>query len=149
MKKYKMCLVIGGLLSLIIALFQAVIGLSPSLSLYFGAPESLVGNVFALFSVSIMISFVVAVFGAYALSGSGYIRILPWMKQVLVAISIIYILRGFLLVPEFFVVIGYIDSPIPVAPRFVLFSLGSLLIGLIYLYGTVSGWQMLPSKQQR
>ena len=45
--------------------------------------------------------------------------------------------------------IGVLDISIPVAPRFVIFSLGSLLIGLIYLSGTIGGWNTFPSKKKK
>ncbi len=149
MKKFKQTLVFAGVLSFAVALFQAVIGFSPSLSLYFGAPDALVTNIYILIIVSLLIAGIIAVFGLYAISGAGYIRTLPWLKQILVVISAIYILRGLLLVPELLVVFGVFDIPITVAPRFVVFSLGSLLIGLIYLSGTVGGWNMFPSKKKK
>lgn len=149
MKKSKQILVFAGVLSFAIALFHAVIGFLPSLSLYLGAPDVLVTNIYLLIIVSLLIAGIIAVFGLYAISGAGYIRTLPWLKQILVVISGIYILRGLLLVPEFLVVIGVLDISIPVAPRFVIFSLGSLLIGLIYLSGTIGGWNTFPSKKKR
>lgn len=148
MKKFKRILAFAGVLSFAVALFQAAIGFSPSLSLYFGAPEALVTNLYALIIVSLIIAAIIALFGLYAISGAGYIRTLPWLKQILVVISGIYILRGLLLIPELLVVMGVFHISIPVAPRFVVFSLGSLLIGLIYLIGTVGGWHTFPSKKK-
>lgn len=148
MKKFKRILALAGVLSFAVSLFQAAIGFSPSLSLYFGAPEALATNLYALIIVSLFIAAIIALFGLYAISGAGYIRTLPWLKQILVVISGIYILRGLLLVPEIFVVFGIFDISIPVAPRFVVFSIGSLLIGLIYLIGTIGGWHTFPSKKK-
>ncbi|MDA3789758.1 MAG: hypothetical protein PF503_14840 [Desulfobacula sp.] len=148
MKKYKQRLVLGGGLSFAAALFQAIIGFSPSLSLYFGAPEALVMNTHLLIFVSLLIAGILALFGLYAISGSGHVQRFPWLKQMLAAISCIYILRGFLFVPELLVVMGVVHISTPVAPRFILFSLGILLAGLIYLAGTVGGWQMFPSKKK-
>jgi hypothetical protein len=145
MKKFKQILVVAGGLSFAVAFFQAVIGFSPSWSLYFGAPDALVTNIYILILVSLLIAGIIAVFGLYAISGAGYIRTLPWLKQILIVISGIYILRGLLLVPELLVVMGVLDIPIPVAPRFVVFSVGSLLIGLIYLSGTIGGWNRIPA----
>ena len=73
----------------------------------------------------------------------GFIRRLPLLKQMLVVISCVYILRGLLLVPEILVVTGAFDSAIPVAPRFVIFSIGSLLTGVIFVAGTIGGWNEL------
>lgn len=145
MNKFEQILLLASLLSFSIALFQAIIGFSPSLSLYFGAPETLVTNNNLLIIVSFLVAGILTVFGFYALSGSGRIRPLPWLKQVLALISGIYILRGLLLVPEFLVLIGVFHISIPIAPQFFIFSLGSLLIGLIYLTGTIGGWNKLPS----
>ncbi|MCP4720932.1 MAG: hypothetical protein GY860_15875 [Desulfobacteraceae bacterium] len=149
MKKYKQLLLVAGLLNFAIALFQAIISFSPSLSLYFGAPEALVINIYALIIVSLLIAGILAVFGLYAISGAGYIRTLPWLKQMLVAIGGIYILRGLLLVPELLIVIGVLHISIPVAPRFIVFSAGSLLIGLIFIIGTIGGWNSFPSNARR
>lgn len=129
--------VVAGVLCFLLALFQVIIGLSPSLSLYFGAPEALTINIYALVAVSILIGGLLAVFGLYAFSGAGYIRTLPWMKQVLVLISCIFIIRGLLIVPEICVIIGILQTKIHVAQRFLFFSLGSLIIGLIFLIGTI------------
>lgn len=148
MKKFKRILAFAGVLSFAVALFQAVIGFLPSLSLYFGAPEALATHLYALIIVSLFIAAIIALFGLYAISGAGYIRTLPWLKQILVVISGIYILRGLLFVPELFVVFGIFDISIPVAPRFIVFSIGSLLIGLIYLIGTIGGWHTFPSKKK-
>ena len=145
MKKFEKILLLASILSFSIALFQAIIGFSPSLSLYFGAPEAFVKNIHALIIVSCFVAGILAVFGLYALSGSGRIRPLPLLKQVLALISCIYILRGLLLVPEFLVVTDVFHISIPVTPRFILFSVGSLLIGLVYLIGTIGVWNKVSS----
>ena len=145
MNKFEQILLLASLLSFSIALFQAIIGFSPSLSLYFGAPETLVTNNNLLIIVCFLVAGILTVFGFYALSGSGRIRPLPWLKQVLALISGIYILRGLLVVPEFLVLIGVFHIFIPITPQFIIFSLGSILIGLIYLTGTIGGWNKLPS----
>ena len=146
MKKFKHILVLSGVLSFGVALFQIIISFSPSLSLYFGAPEALVGNIHALIAVSFLVAGILGIFGLYAISGAGYIRSLPWLKQMLVVISSIYILRGLLLIPEILVVIGVFQISIPVAPRFVVFSAGSLAMGLLFISGTIGGWNSFSSK---
>jgi hypothetical protein len=147
MKHFKQRLLIAGVLSFALAIFQVIIGFSPSLSLYFGAPEILAANIYILIVVSVVIAGILTVFGLYAISGAGCIRTLPWLKQILVVISSIYFLRGLLLVPELLIVMDVIDIAIPVAPRFVLFSSGSLLIGLIYLTGIIGGWHTFSKKK--
>lgn len=146
MKKHSQMLVISGVLCFGIALFQIAIGFSPSLSLYFGAPEALVVNNFYLITVSLIIGTILGIFGLYAISGAGYIRTLPWLKLMLAIISGIFILRGLFVIPEGLVVAGVIESSIDVAPRFVAFSIGSLLIGIFFVTGTIGGWRTFPSK---
>jgi len=143
MKDFKQRLALAGIICFVLAVFQVMIGFSPSLSLYFGAPEALVKNIFALIVVSLLVAGVLVVFGLYALSGAGFIRKLPLLKQGLVAISCVFIIRGLLLLPELLVVVGVFDVAIPVAPRFVIFSIGSLLIGIIFTAGTLGGWSTL------
>lgn len=145
-KRFKNMLLVSGVLCFVIALFQIIISFSPSLSLYFGAPEALVSNIYALILVSFAVAGILTIFGLYAISGAGYIRALPWLKQVLTAISVIFILRGFLIVPEFLVVMGTLKCSIPVAPRFVAFSIGSLVMGFFFITGTIGEWRSFSKK---
>ena len=139
-------LVISGALSLATAIFQIIIGFSPSMSLYFGAPEALVKNAYILILVSLFVAGILIIFGLYALSGAGFIRALPCLKPGLLVISAIFILRGLLVIPEFLVVTGLVQISIPVAPRFILFSIGSLVLGFFFITGTIGGWNSFPSK---
>ncbi len=139
-------LVISGTLCFAIALFQIIIGFSPSLSLYFGAPEALVKNAYMLIFVSFLVTGILTIFGLYALSGVGFIRALPGLKPGLLVISAIFILRGLLVIPEFLVVMGVVQSSIPVAPRFILFSIGSLVLGFFFITGTIGRWNSFPPK---
>lgn len=148
MKNFRQRLVLAGIICFVLALFQIMIGFSPSLSLYFGAPQALVKNIYALIAASLLVAGVLVVFGLYALSGAGFIRKLPLLKQALAAISCIYTIRGLLLVPELFVLFGGINVSIPVAPRFVIFSLGSLLIGMIFLTGIIGGWRSFSASEK-
>ncbi|PIE74776.1 MAG: hypothetical protein CSA18_03065 [Deltaproteobacteria bacterium] len=135
MNNSKNQLILGGILCFIFAIFQVAIGFSPSLSLYFGATESLVKNPGILIVVSLMIGLLMALFGLYGFSGAGKIVKLPWRKQILLGIGIIFFLRGFLLLPEILVVLNLIDSTIPVTARFIYFSIGALFIGVIFIKG--------------
>ncbi len=149
MNNSKHILLMAGVICFVLALFQAVIGFSPSLSLYFGAPEGLAKNIYALIFVSFSVSGVLVLFGFYSLSGAGCIRRLPLLKHVLVFISSVYVLRGVLLIPELLIVFGVLDVSIPVAPRFIIFSMGSLLIGLTFMVGTVGGWKSFSSVYEK
>lgn len=116
------------------------------MSLYFGAPEALVNNAYMLILVSFLVAGILKIFGLYAMSGAGFIRALPCLKPVLLVISAIFILRGLLVIPEFLVVMGVVQISIPVAPRFILFSTGSLVLGFFFITGTIGGWNSFPSK---
>jgi hypothetical protein len=147
MKDFRQRLSLAGIICFVLALFQVVIGFFPSLSLYLGAPEALVKNSFALIVASLFVAGVLVVFGLYALSGAGSIRKLPFLKQGLVAISCVFVIRGLLLLPELLVAVGVFHVSIPVAPRFILFSLGSLFIGIIFIAGTIGGWSSFSYKR--
>ncbi len=146
MKNYKKILLVTGVITIITAILHAAMGFSPTVSLYFGAPEVLVQNIYILIISCILIAIIIAAFGLYAISGAGYIRPLPWLKQILATISAVFLFRGFLFIPELMVVSGLLDAPFPVAPRFVVFSLAIFILGLAYLAGTIRGWRSFPSK---
>lgn len=146
MKNYKRILLFVGVITIVTALLHAAMGFLPTVSLYFGAPEALVQNNYVLIIACILIAIIIAIFGLYAISGAGYIRPLPWVKLVLAAISSLFILRGILFIPELMIVLGFLDVSFPVAPRYVVFSFGIFLVGLVYSVGTVGGWRSFPSK---
>ena len=146
LNRFRRMLIVSGVLSFTLAVFQIIIGFSPSMSLYFGAPEALARDVYALIFASFFVAGILVVFGLYALSGAGYIRPLPWLKQVLLAISGVFLLRGLLIIPEFLAVIGVVKTSMPSAPRFMVLSIGSLLMGFFFLTGTIGGWKSFPSK---
>ncbi len=81
-----------------------------------------------------------AVFGVYALSGAGRVRRLPLLVGVLVAIGIVYTLRGALFPFE---VAALLKGTASFPPRFAVFSAASLFIGLAYLTGTARAWGRL------
>jgi len=74
-----------------------------------------------------------AAWRAYALSGAGVIRQLPLLRTVLISVGVIYVLRGLLLPSE---LLKVLQSGYPV--RFVVFSTGSLVTGLLYLVGSLA-----------
>ncbi|MFZ5812472.1 MAG: hypothetical protein ACOY4F_10550 [Thermodesulfobacteriota bacterium] len=136
MNNSKRLLLFAGIICFTLSIFQIVIGFSPSLSLYFGAPESLVKNTNALIITSIIVGAIFALFGVYAFSGADKIIRLPWLKQILLCIGVIFLLRGLLLLPELLVVFNIIESSVHVAQRFIYFSIGALIIGFIFIKGT-------------
>ncbi len=129
------CLTLGSIASFLIALLHLALVFRPQWYRYFGADELVQmhekGSPFTVL-VTLGLALMFALWGAYALSGAGVIRQLPLLRISLIAIGVIYILRGLMLPSELFKVLR---SSYPF--RFVIFSTGSLIIGLLYLVGTL------------
>jgi hypothetical protein len=111
---------------------------------YFGAGERMVQlaeqRSWIPPTVTAAVALVLAIFGAYALSGSGQVPPLPLLRLGLIAIGSIYCVRGLLLIYE----LGRtVATPGAVALRSMVFSLTSLTIGVGYLWGTWIRWPML------
>ncbi len=134
---------IAGLLSLAVALFQVALGISPALSIYFGAPPDLLANPAALLITSLVVALIFAIWGLYGLSGAGLLRRLPLLRLGLLVIGAIYTLRGLLLIPLLLAGLGLLPSPEPILPQALLASLVSLLIGCLYLVGAIAAWRDL------
>ena len=79
---------------------------------------------------------IVAIFGLYALSGAGSIRRLPLLRTALVTATIIYLLRGLILVPQVPVVLRHPDFI-----RFLIFSVIAFCVGMVQLVGTVGAFR--------
>ena len=71
-----------------------------------------------------------AIWGVYALSGADVVKPLPLLRAVLIAIGVIYVLRGLFLPFELVQVIRGDQSL-----RFIVFSAISLAVGVLYLIG--------------
>jgi hypothetical protein len=130
------------MLSFAIALFQAVLSFSPSLTRFFGAAE-LAANPLLLLVTSLAATMVFAVFGLYALAGANTIRRLPLLRTGLVTIGVIYALRGLFLLPELLALAAVLPAPEPVPPQAVLSSVVALATGALYLLGTAASWKRL------
>jgi hypothetical protein len=92
----------------------------------------------ALVTLGLALAF--GLFGVYALSGARRFRPVPFLTVGLVAIGVIFTLRGLLLPFEVNVLMrGAARFP----PRYALFSAVSLGIGLLYLSGTLRAWRDL------
>ena len=142
----KQLLKIAGRLSFAVAFFQAVISFVPSWSLYFGAPEELTSNIAVLIIAGLFMTIVFIIFGLYALSGAGQFRPMPFLRMGLLVIGAIFTLRGLLLIPQLLTVYGLIQYDESASPQMVVSSIVSLLIGLLYIAGTIRGWNNLPLK---
>ena len=137
MNTHKRLLKAAGVLCVGMGLVHAVIGFVPSWSLYFGAPEALVRSYSLLVAASLLISGLLVLAGLYGLSGAGQIRRLPALRPVLLVISLIFLVRGLFLLPELLMAGGWLDIGIPVHGRYLIFSAGSLGLGLAFGRGTL------------
>lgn len=129
------CFILGGIASLLLAALHLVLVFRPQGWRYFGADAlTTLAEQGSRWIAPVTFALVVlfAVWGMYALAGAGVISPLPWLKTVLIVITIIYILRGLLLLSDLIKVIARTRSI-----RFAVFSMGSLVTGLLYLTGTV------------
>jgi hypothetical protein len=133
----------AGIISLLIALFQAIISFSSEWSLYFGAPLELTNNPILLIVSGLLVSIIFIVFGLYALSGTGDMRPLPFLRSGLIIIGGIYTLRGFIIILELLVFFNVININDKVTLVSIMSSFVSLLIGIIYLIGTFKNWSGL------
>ena len=150
MKVSKQLFLLAGILSFLVALFQAVVTFSPAWSLYFGAPEKLVSNVPLLYVTGFVAALMFGIFGLYGVSAAGYIRYLPLLRWVLLGIGLLFTLRGLLVIPIILITAGYLQSSKPVPTTGLVSSLVSLFIGLLYLAGTIGSWRSLrPASRSR
>jgi hypothetical protein len=134
---------LAGILSLAVALFQTVVTFDPAWSFYFGAPAELVGNYPLLVVSGLVAAVVFVVFGLYGLSGSHDIRALPLLRWGLLAIGIVYALRGLVLIQILLIRAGVVHTAHRIPPTGLASAIVSLFIGSVYLAGTISGWRVL------
>ena len=136
-------LMIAGSLSLAVAVFQAAIVFSVPASRYFGAPEELLANPLMLIVAGLFMAVVFGLCGLYAFSGAGSLRRLPLLRLGLIVIGIVYTWRGIVVFPLLLVLLGYIQSPVPLLPQALASSAVALVIGVLYLAGAIGNWQNL------
>ncbi len=141
----KIILILAGVLSLAVAVFQVYLGFSPAASAYWGGPTDQP----LLLVASLIVGLVFAVWGLYGFAGAGVIRRLPLLRLGLIVIGVIYTLRGISLIPILLILVGIIRDPQPIPPQALIASLVSLGIGLTYLVGTIAAWPALSHKPQR
>jgi hypothetical protein len=138
-------LLIGGLFSLAFAIFQvSAIFWSSSLVRYFGGPLKMqLENPFMFICVCVLLGAIIAISGLYALSGVGKIRYLPFLRTMLTAITLVYILRGLAVVNDLRIIYEHPDLNLI---RFAVFSYIALCIGIIHLIGVTLLFQQGRSK---
>lgn len=136
MMKSKYFLMAGGVISALISIVHAVLVVEPALFVYISAGRESVLAQMAIqgssptTAATIGLALIFAIWALYAFSGAGLIRPLPLLRAALIFISVIYLLRALAVFPEINMVMnqGY---PF----RFVVFSIISLVTGLLYLLG--------------
>jgi hypothetical protein len=140
---------LGGILSFAVALLHVIIiFVGASAYRYFSAGEGMAkaaesGSAFPAV-LTLVLAAVFATWGFYGLSGAGVIRRLPLLKIALILIGAVYTLRGVAVFQQFFQIVTSSE----VAPREIVFSLVSLVIGLAYLIGTVTSWRSLGASSR-
>lgn len=143
MNKKNKLLIIGGILSMAISLLHvAIIIGGPAWYRFFGAGEGMAqlaesGSTYSTLMTAV-IAIIFALWALYAFSGAKIVSQLPFLKTVLVGISIIYIVRGVFGIP----IVIYMDRPylneLEEKMMFMIFSsIVSLGCGLLYLFGTI------------
>ena len=143
-------LILGGILSFAVALLHVIIiFIGAPAYRYFGAGEDMAmaaesGSAFPAV-VTLFLVAIFAIWGFYGLSGAGVIRRLPLLKIALILIGAVYTLRGVAVFQQLFQIA---TSSVEVAPREIVFSLVSLVIGLAYLIGTISNWRGLVASNR-
>jgi len=95
--------------------------------------------------MTLFLAAIFAIWGFYGLSGVGVIRRLPLLKIALILIGAVCTLRGVAVFQQLFQIFA---SSVAVAPREIVFSLVSLIIGLAYLIGAISNWRGLVASNR-
>jgi hypothetical protein len=139
---YNIALIAGACLSAIASLLHVgiIFGGAPWYR-FFGAGDRMAlaaaaGRIYPTV-VTASIALVLALWAAYALAGAGLIPTLPLVKPVLCAITTIYLLRGFAVVPV-------LAFGRPKSKVFVVWSsVICIAIGMAYLVGLTQVWRAL------
>jgi hypothetical protein len=139
-------LLIAGVLSLGVAVFQVVVSFVPQWSAAFDAGDELVSNPPLLLATGLLMTLFFGIFGLCGLSGAGAIRPLLLMRLGLLGIGAIYTLRGIAFVPQLLVVLEILPSPQAVAPVHPLVSSVALIVGVFYLAGVTKGWIRMSAR---
>jgi NADH:ubiquinone oxidoreductase subunit 6 (subunit J) len=129
-------LLIGGWFSLAFAVFQvSAIVWPPKLLKFFGGPVKMQAeNPLMYISACILVGAIIAVAGFYALSGAGKFRRLPLLKPMLIAIALVFILRGLLIIRDVMMIQARPELNLS---RFAVYSLIALCVGLVHLIGII------------
>lgn len=138
-------LIAGGILSALASLLHiVVIAGGPAWYRFFGAGEAIAtmaeqGSMTPTL-LTLGIAAMLAIWAAYAFSGTGLLPRLPLLRTGLVVISAIYLFRGLVLVPALALNFG------GVTPFVLWSSLIVLVYGLAYAIGTRLAWSSLSAR---
>lgn len=112
---------------------------------YFGAGERLAQRAEAGSLQPAVMTLIIALaflfLAAYGFAGAGLVRKLPLTRAALVASAVVFLLRGLSVIPEALA----LHAGRSVPPRYLVFSLVSLAIGICYGLGTMRAWARLSS----
>ena len=138
-------LAVGGSLSAALSVLHVVvIVMGPSGYRYFGAPEEFARMTEAgSIAPAVLTGLFAAIFAIWAVYGFAGARLIPRPPLVrlgLVVISTVYILRGLSALPEALLLAR---APEAFPPRFLVFSVVSLVVGIVYALGTRQAWRRL------
>ena len=140
---------VAGTLSACVALLHAfIIFRGGPAYRYFGAGERMArlaeGGSPGPTLVTAGLTVLFAVWAAYAFAGAGVIRRLPCLRAALLAIGVVYTLRGLVVVPQLvWRLSGHAGAA---ATRHLVFSAAALLTGMAYLAGTRRAWAALAGR---
>ena len=131
----------GGLSFLAAALHIAVIFGGPDWYRFVGAGEKMAqmaerGDIAATL-ITLGIASILTIWGLYALSGAGLIMRLPLLPYALLAITSVYLLRGLVLLPMYFL------KPDMISAFWVWSSAICLGYGITHAVGLWRGWSSL------
>jgi hypothetical protein len=116
---------------------------------YFGAGERLAGLAERGSpypgSLTLALASIFAMWALYAFSGAGAMRQLPLLRTGLLVIGAIYTLRGLPFIVQIILTLRGMEVPM----RQTVFSFVSLVIGVLYLWGTVAQWRVLATPAGR
>jgi hypothetical protein len=134
---------LGGAASLGVALLHlAVVFAGARGYLYFGAGERMADLAAAGSPMPAVITIAIAAafagFGACAIAAAGGRPWPAWLAVALTAITLLYLLRGASAMPQSAVLL---HQPGRFPVRFLVFSLVSLVIGIVHLAGLVCAWK--------
>lgn len=133
----------AAVLTMAAAVFQVAISVVPTWSAYFGAPEQLLTRPAFLIAAGVGAAVVLVMAAAYAASGAGCIRRLPLLRYVLLAIGTVFTLRGLVVVPLVLAAMGIADHLKGAPSGGLLSSALALLLGILFLAGTLLRWREL------